>query len=277
MAKLGFNQATTLKNSTLVKDLVLAEKYGYDYIEIRLDKLKEFFRDHTVDELAAFFAGSRLKPYSFNALEFITFRDKAGYAAIKEDLGFLCKVGQRIGCREIVVVPTFDVGDKTLAEIRRESHRALGDLADEAVKYGVRLAYEFVGYPNCSVNTFGQCYEIVASLNRADVGMVLDCFHFHAMNSRLDDLRQADAAKLFILHIDDSEDLPPGWLRDHHRLWPGDGVAPLADILGTLKRKGFDNMISVELFRPEYWGWDAEAAFRAGKEKTEAVLATYFR
>lgn len=270
--KLGFNEATTLGNSNLAKDLELTEKYGYDYIEIRIDKLKEYLNSHSINDLTNFFTTNRVKPYAFNALESITFRDKAQYAAIKEDLRFLCEIGKHINCRNIVVVPSFDVGDKTIKEIKEESRRVLNDLGDIAAKSDIRLAYEFVGYPNCSVNTFGQCYDIIASLGRSDIGMVLDCFHFYAMNSHLNDLRKADVNKIFILHIDDSEDLPAGMLRDHHRVWPGDGVISIETILSILMDKEYQGIASIELFRPEYWKWDAENVIRTGKEKTCTIL-----
>lgn len=275
--KICFNQATTMKNSTLETDLMLCEKHGYDLIEIRLDKLKDYLKTHTVDDLADFFKSSRIKPYAFNALEFITFRDAAGYQQIKDDLKFFCEVGEKINCKKIVVVPTFDIGGYTKTRIKEESVRVLNDLADFAAKYGVKLAYEFVGYPNCSVNTFGQTYEIVKAVNRDDVGMVLDCFHFHAMGSRIEDLQKADPKKIFIFHIDDSEDLPIGALRDDKRLWPGEGAIDLDSILKTLKEIGYSEMVSVELFRPEYWDWEIERAIKAGKEKTEAVVGKYFQ
>lgn len=274
--KIGFNEATTMKNSTLEKDLVLSEKHGYDYIEIRLDKLKDYLKNHSVEDLEAFFANHNIKPLTFNALEFITFRDEKGYSAIKEDLVFLCEIGQRINCKKIIVVPTFDIKDKTVKEIKEESIRVLHELSDIAAKYDVKLAYEFVGYPNCSVNTFGQCYDIVKETNRANVGMVLDCFHFYAMNSKIEDLKKADVNKIFVLHIDDSEDLPVGSLRDNNRLWPGEGAVPLKEMLGILRDKGFDDCASVELFRPEYWDWDIEETIKVGKEKTEKVLTEIF-
>jgi 2-keto-myo-inositol isomerase len=274
--KICFNQATTLKSSTLEKDLRLCEEYGYDLIEIRLDKLRDYLKDHTVDDLAAFFRSNTLKPFAFNALEFITFRDAAGYRRIQDDLRFLCEVGAKIHCKKVVVVPTFDIGNYTKSQIKEESVRVLNELADQADPYGVKLAYEFVGYPNCSVNTFGQAYEIVQAVDRDNVGMVLDCFHFHAMGSRLSDLKGADARKIFIFHIDDAEDLPVGALRDDKRLWPGDGVVDLDAILGTLKEIGYSEMVSVELFRPEYWDWEVEKAVRVGQEKTEAVVGKYF-
>ncbi|KYZ76598.1 isomerase [Anaerosporomusa subterranea] len=274
--KIGFNEATTMKRSTLALDLELADRHGYDLIEIRLDKLKQYLSEHDIGELAAFFDDHYLKPYTFNALEFITFRDKAGYSQIKSDLDLLCTAGKKVGCDTIIVVPTFDIVDKTIREIRRESISVLNDLADTAERHDIRLAYEFVGYPNCSVNTFGQCYEIIHELNRDSVGLVLDCFHFHVMNSRWEDLEQADAKKIFVLHVDDSEDLPPGILRDQHRLWPGDGVVPLDRILRILRKNGYDGAASVELFRPEYWNWDVEQAIRVGKEKTLKVLAEVY-
>lgn len=274
--KICFNEATTLTNATLEKDLELCEKYGYDLIEIRLDKLREYLNINSVEDLAGFFKGNRIKPFAFNALEFITFRDGEGYRRIKEDLRFMCEVGEKIDCGRIVVVPTFDVGDYTKYQIKEESARVLNDLADTADNYGIKLAFEFVGYPNCSVNTFGQADDIVRAVDRDSVGMVLDCFHFHAMNSNTEDLRKADPEKIFIFHIDDAEDLPPGALRDNHRLWPGDGSIDLDSILKTLKEIGYDEMVSVELFRPEYWEWDAEKTISIAKQKTKEAVGKFF-
>ncbi len=274
--KICFNQATTMKNSNLEKDLKYCEKAGYELLEIRLDKLRDYLQEHSLADLADFFKKNRIKPYAFNALEFITFRDEEGYQQIKDDLKFLCEVGEKINCKKIVVVPTFDVGDYTKSEIKEESVRVLNDLADTAEKYGVKLAYEFVGYPNCSVNTFGQTYDIIETLDRESVGLVLDCFHFHAMGSRIEDLKNADPEKIFIFHIDDAEDLPVGALRDDKRLWPGEGTIDLDLILKTLKEIGYKEMVSVELFRPEYWDWDIEKTIITAKETTEEVVGKYF-
>ena len=49
MLKLGYNEATCKENSTVENDLLLCEKYGYDYIELRLDMLQEYLKTHTVD------------------------------------------------------------------------------------------------------------------------------------------------------------------------------------------------------------------------------------
>ena len=275
--KLCFNQATTMKHSTLETDLELCEKHGYHLIEIRLDKLQDYLTRHKLEDLKAFFSQNRIKPFAFNALEYISFRDEAGYQDIWDKLIFLCECSLVIDCKKIVVVPTFDIGDdKTVPVIETQTVAQLRKLADKAKEYDVQLALEFVGYPNCSVNTFNQAYDIIEATNRDNVGIVLDCFHFYSMGSRVEDIKRASKEKVFIFHIDDSEDLPTGAARDHKRLWPGDGVVPLGNILTALREIGYQEMVSVELFRPEYYELPIDDCIRIAKEKTIAVVSPYF-
>ena len=44
----------------------------------------------------------------------------------------------------------------------------------------------------------------------------------------------------------------------------------------TLKEIGYDEMVSVELFRPEYWDWDIEETIKVAKEKTVNLVKRYF-
>ena len=66
--KLSYNEATAKDCSTLEKDLILCDKFGFDYIEIRLDMLKEYLKSNTINDLKRFFLEHRLKPHAFNAL-----------------------------------------------------------------------------------------------------------------------------------------------------------------------------------------------------------------
>ena len=52
--KLGFNEATALecKGQSLLADMEMCEKYGFDYIEIRFDCVREYLKEHTLEELA---------------------------------------------------------------------------------------------------------------------------------------------------------------------------------------------------------------------------------
>jgi 2-keto-myo-inositol isomerase len=65
--KLGYNP--TLKQATLEEELVYCEIYGFDAIELRIEKLKDYFTRNTIQDLKEFFSTSNLKPLSLNAIE----------------------------------------------------------------------------------------------------------------------------------------------------------------------------------------------------------------
>ncbi|MFN2744893.1 2-keto-myo-inositol isomerase [Bacillus sp. z60-18] len=276
--KLCFNEATTLENSNLAKDLEYCEKHGYDYIEIRtMDKLPEYLKDHSLSELAEYFQTLHIKPLALNALVFFNNRDEEGYKSIITEFKGMMETCKALGVKYVVAVPLVTEEKILKEDIKKSSVSVLTELSDIAEPYGVKIAVEFVGHPECTVNTFSQAYDIVNTVNRDNVGLVFDSFHFHAMGSNLEDLKQADGKKIFIYHIDDTEDFPIGILRDEDRVWPGQGAIDLDAHLSTLKEIGFSDVVSVELFRPEYYKLSAEETIKKAKETTVDVVSKYFK
>lgn len=274
--KLGMNEATCKENSTLEQDLKLCEKYHYDYIEIRLDMLKDYLQRHSIAELQAFFAASNVKPYAFNSIEDINFCTGEQWAKVVELFTFACEMGQKIGNPYIVVVPTVDdaMVNKTDKEIFEDSVKALRKLSGIAAPYGMKLAFEPIGNPRWCVRSLRQCMDIIDAVDRLNVGVALDAFNLFLYDKLrdMDDIELVPAEKIFVYHIDDSEDLPLAELDHCHRLFPGDGIIPLEEITRRLHKKGYDGVASVELFRPEYWAMDADDVFRLAAEKTRRFL-----
>jgi 2-keto-myo-inositol isomerase len=274
---LGFNGATTMK-ATLPEDIVAASKAGFKALEIWAAKMDTFLVNRSLNDLNILFTQHRVQPVSINSIEFITFRSADDYALIKARCHELCARADALGCDMIVVVssPTPEAG-ASWEEIKAESVRVLHDLADIAAPYGVKLAFEFLGFAWCSVRTLAQCWEIVRAVNRPSVGLVIDTCHFYAGGSELSSVEAIDPEKLFIFHINDVEDRPRETIEDAHRLLPGEGVIPLGDILSRLKRIGFDGLCSIELFRPEYWERDPVELAAAARAATIKVLEPYFK
>ncbi len=50
--------------------------------------------------------------------------------------------------------------------------------------------------------------------------------------------------------------------QDEHRVYPGDGIAPLKSILRTMMDSGFAGALSLELFNREYWQQDPQTVPR---------------
>jgi sugar phosphate isomerase/epimerase len=66
-------------------------------------------------------------------------------------------------------------------------------------------------------------------------------------------------------------DPPRARITDAHRVYPGDGVAPLKAMLRDLRRLGFAGMLSLELFNRDYWKQDALKVAQTGLKKMKAV------
>jgi 2-keto-myo-inositol isomerase len=274
--KLGFNEATCMKRSGVEQDLRLCEKYGYEYIELRLDMLKKYFESHRIKDLVSFFNSSKLKPYAFNSIENINFCAGTPWEDLVTLFTFGCETAQAIGNPYIIVVPTMgdDMYLKTKNEVFDDSVEALNKLADMAKPYGVKLAFEPIGDRRWCVRGLDQALEIVRAVNRDDVGLALDSINLFLYN-RLENIDTIDAVpleKIFVYHIDDCEDLPLGTLDHCHRLYPGDGCIPLEALTKKLRAKGYGEICSVELFRPEYWELEPEVVIKTAAEKTRRFL-----
>ncbi|HEY0426926.1 MAG TPA: sugar phosphate isomerase/epimerase [Pyrinomonadaceae bacterium] len=269
--KIALNGATTM-HADLEIDIKAASAAGFDLLEIWASKLREFLKTNTPADLKKLFEENNLEPYSINSIEHITFRTPEDYQKIKAECEELSAIAGEIDCPYIVVVPGKLPENATKAEIVDESVKVLNELADIAEKHDVSLAFEFLGQTDCSVQTLDLCNEIVEKVNRENIGNVIDTFHFYAGNSTFEAIERMKPEKLFIFHINDAENLPKETLTDAHRLYPGTGILPIKEIKAKFDQIGYDRMVSIEIFRPEYWNEDPFEVARKAKAATEKVL-----
>ena len=270
--KLALNGASTMK-ADLETDLRAAQLAGFDFVEIWAAKLRDFLLTRSTSDLRNLFVQYGLKPLSINSIEHITFRTSAAYERIKIECENLSLLAAQVECPYIVVVPgKVSDGGPTRERIIEESVRVLRELAMISGRHGVALAFEFLGQPDCSVQTLGLANNIVNKVARDNVGLVIDSFHFYAGGSTLEMISEVDANRLFIFHINDAEDLPRKQLEDRHRLLPGTGILPLKQMLTAFNRIGYDSVASVEIFRPEYWERDPIKFAQQCKVAVQALL-----
>jgi 2-keto-myo-inositol isomerase len=271
--KLSFNGATTMK-ADLPTDIRVAADAGFDYLEIWAAKLRRFLQNNSVADLKTLFDKSGIKPLSINSIEHVTFREPPAYEQIKSECEELCAIAEAIKCPYVVVVPgKIPPSGLSSYEVIEDSVRVLRELASIAERHGVGIAFEFLGQKDCSVQTLDLADEIVEKVNRRNVGLVIDSFHFYAGGSTIEMIDAIDAKRLFIFHIDDAEDLPREKLTDAQRLLPGLGILPLKEIIAAFRRVGYDANASVEIFRPEYWEHDPFELARDAKVAVERLLA----
>ncbi|MGM0216649.1 sugar phosphate isomerase/epimerase family protein [Enterococcus sp. AZ109] len=273
---LGFNEATCMNNSTLENDLALCEKYNYDYIEIRLDMLADYLQTHSLQDLKEFFEKSHLKPFGFNSIEDINFCTPIEWKNRLDLIKFACEASEVIGAKTLVVVPTMgaEMKNKSKSEIFDDSVKVLRTLSDFVEPYGMRLAFEPIGDKRWAVGSLQEALDIVEAVDRENVGLALDSFNLYLHNKLkdIDTIDKLPLEKIFLYHIDDCEDLPLGIVDHYHRLFPGDGVIPVAELSKKLKAKGYEGICSLELFNPAYYAMKADDVVRIGAEKSQPYL-----
>ena len=285
--KIGFNEGCNrfCENHSVLEDLALCEKYGFDYIDVQSECLDRELADgkYTLEQLGEFFRSHKLKMLSYNALIFFNMKQtQEEKDAVMTQLDEIIRRCQILDCKMIVVVPSMDLAVKaTVDEIKADAVAVLKEMVRKVEPYGIKLSLEFCGAPSMSINRFEYAYAIVEEVNSPLVGVTLDQFHFNAMASGWDALEKADGKKIFVWHLNGTENMPCGaaYNTDEVRLWPGESGDCLDQkrFADTLKKIGFDGGVcTVEVFRPEYYKLSSEENIKKAAEVTRAHVEKYW-
>jgi 2-keto-myo-inositol isomerase len=267
--RLGFNGATT-QTADLATDIRIAGQAGYEVVELRDDKLDRFLVQGSLDDVRRMLGEAGVTAWTINAISRVGVDGAAGTERAVARCRQLSRYAQAIECPWVLVVPGPTEG-RTDAQVMSDTVATLGKMADAAAEFGISVAFEFMGFPWAAVRDVAGAWAVVQETNRPNLGIIVDTAHFYAGGSTLESIKQVNPKQLVVLHINDVEDVPKPDITDGHRLYPGEGVLPLQDILRAVRATGWDGVLSVELFREEYWRQDPLAVAREAKAKTLAV------
>jgi sugar phosphate isomerase/epimerase len=123
-------------------------------------------------------------------------------------------------------------------------------------------------------STYVAALPTMLTLTRAsgNVMPLLDCYHFWSGPSKLEDLDLVRDGEIGHVHFQDVPNIPRELLDQNSRFIPGDGVAPLNQILRKLSDKEYSGPLSVELFLPRFRDGDPFEVAREIRQKSERVM-----
>ena len=155
--KIGFNEGCNrfCENHSVLEDLDLCEKYGFDYIDIQSECLDREIAagKYTIDDLAAWFADPKhhLKMLSYNALIFFNMKQtQEEKDAVMAKLDQIIADCNKLGCKMIVVVPSMDLTvPATVDEIKADAVAVLKEMVKKVEPHGIKLSIEFCGARPC--------------------------------------------------------------------------------------------------------------------------------
>jgi sugar phosphate isomerase/epimerase len=154
-----------------------------------------------------------------------------------------------------------------------ERYRALLELGEQ---FGVVPLVEVWGFSK-TLQRLGEATLVAIESNHPKASILPDIYHLYRGGSDFHGLKLLTGSAIPLFHVNDYPAAPPrAQLTDGHRVYPGDGVAPLASVFRDLNAIGFRGALSLELFNKEYWKQDPLLVARTGLEKTRAAVRKSF-
>ena len=147
-----------------------------------------------------------------------------------------------------------------------DNMREVGDIGKQ---FGMSVSVEAT-----RASTFIASLPTMLRMTRAagNVSPLLDFYHFWSGPNKLADLDAIRAGEIGHVHFQDVPDMPRELLDQTTRVIPGDGVAPVVEILRKLDEKKYTGPLSVELFLPNFQQGNAFEIAREIRQKAEGVM-----
>jgi len=232
----------------LEKDVETAGKVGFDGIEICREKLDQYLHKYRKEDLRDLIQSFRLGVSAICPFTGYVWCPENEFTKKLAETERYLKISTYIGCESLLVCAEESKSKRRKDVIETHVVR-LKRLAQLAEDYGVKIELEWF-------SDLTDAIEIVNLVNHESLGMMIDTFHWYRGDGDITHIDLIPKDKLFLVHINDCENLPRERLTDENRLYCGLGVIPLVEILKRIKQKNYNGYLSVEIFRKEYWSKD---------------------
>ncbi len=274
--KFGLNTSTIRGQKLgIVKDVELAAKAGYDGIEPWMNQLETYVKEGgSLKDLGKRIKDSGLQVYS--AIGFANWivdddqKRAAGLEQAKRDMDMVAQIG---GTH--IAAPPAGATDRADLNLMQAASRYRA-LLEVGRSIGVIPQVEVWGFSKC-LSRLGETSLVAIEAQHPDACILPDIYHLYKGGSEFAGLKLMSGVSMHCFPVNDyPADLPRAMIADKNRVYPGDGVAPITDVLRGLASNGFKGMLSLELFNPDYWAQDAELVVKTGLEKMKAVVQKAF-
>ncbi len=154
----------------------------------------------------------------------------------------------------------------------RRAGETFYDLLESGIETGIQPCLEFWG-SSPVLSNIAQTLMIASYANHPNVKILADVYHMFRGGSGFETLKMINGNILELFHLNDYlNKIPRDHQEDKDRVYPGDGDAPLKQILSDLKHMGGEKVLSLELFNPDYWEQDALQVAKTGLQKMKRIV-----
>lgn len=256
----------------IVELVEIAARAGFQAIEPWLTELNAYARQGgSIPDLRKRIADLGLAVESAIAFSQWIVDDAARRASALEQAKREMDLVAQIGGRRIAAPPAgANTGPELASAQIVERYRALLQLGEQA---GVVPELEFWG-SSVNLHRLADAAYVAVAVDHPKACVLADVFHLYKGGSGFLGLRLLSGQAIQVIHLNDYPATPPREsITDRDRVFPGDGTAPLKQILGDLRRVNPALVLSLEVFNPAYWKGDPLETARQGLAKMKQSAA----
>lgn len=245
MVKLAINELTTYRWS-FEEDVLALSELGFKGIGLWRPKLVEYGTEKAVELLSE----HQLEVSSVSWAGGFTGSDGRSYHDSLCDALDAVQLASQVGAKNVILL-SGGRNNHTKNHARRMILSAFEELSEAADAVGVSLAVEPM-HPGCGadwtiVNDVRQTLDVIGSLSRSNVGLVLDTYHLGFDPTILEWLPDI-VRHIRIVQLGDGKHLPLG---EQNRCLLGDGRVPIREIVRLLMAAGYDGYLEAEVLGEE--------------------------
>ncbi len=244
----------TIRQSSLLELIDTAEMHGFPTITVPPHIVEQYVDSGaTLTSLRRRLAQSGVRVTVIDALT----RDLPG-APRSEDIPELWRHNWSFGLDDLIEMaqaleaPTINVTHFLGKPVHApEMAQAIAALAERAARHGLKLALEFM--PGTSLATAADTAMIVQRSGAPNVGLMLDTWHLLRGGGNAGDIRALPPGSLTGVQLNDrrADALEPAPGEVSSRSLPGEGNAPLAQIVQAILDNTPQVTMEIEVFSPE--------------------------
>ena len=259
------------QNLKITDEIKTAAEAGYDGVEIWMNKLNAHIQEGgTTKDIKNLATDLGIKIE--NCISFPQWivddeqKRSEAYDQARKEMDLLAE----IGCPRVAAPPAGATNPPSLNLLEAaKRYRKLLEIGRET---GVLPQLELWGFSH-NLHLFGEVMYVASEAAHPDACILPDIYHIYKGGSDFEGLRMLDSSAIHMFHMNDYPASPSREdIKDSHRVFPGDGVAPIGKALGYLIDKNKPLVLSLELFNEDYYKMKALDAAKEGLDKMKMVV-----
>jgi sugar phosphate isomerase/epimerase len=260
----------------LAESVALAARYGWAGCDLPVVEAAQLAAERSVDDVAAIFSQAGVRPGGWG-LPF-KWREPYDQAAL-DALGRQAAVASKLGCTRVYFAVMPGSNERPFRENFAFHVAQLLPIAQVLAEHGCRMGLEFVG-PRTLRESFryGFIYSpegmlCLAEAIGANVGLLVDCYHWYTAVGSLADIRTLRAEDIVYVHVNDAPDgvVVEEQLDLVRRLPGATGVIDIAGFLQVLREIGYDGPVTPEPFDKQLAALPADEACKIARDSMRKI------